>query len=90
MCLLIALVMASIQHGQRVKAHPHKTPNVYSIHIDRVRTRKVKVPNLIKCSLSQSTSVCGLNPVRSGLEWNVGGRSPHHMTPCTCTFIHHK
>ena len=30
------------------------------------------MPNQIECALSQSTSVCGLNPVRSGLEWNVG------------------
>ena len=55
-------------------------PNAHSIHIDRVRTRNVKVPNLIECALSQSTSVCGSNPVRSGLEWNVGGRSVCHMT----------
>ena len=33
------------------------------------------MPNRIECALSQSTFVCGLNPVRSGLEWNVGGRS---------------
>ena len=25
-------------------------------------------------------SVCGSNPVRSGLEWNVGGHSLCHMT----------
>ena len=56
------------------------TLNAHSIHIDRVRTRNVKVPNRIKCALSQSTSVCGSNPVRSGLEWNVGGRSLRHMT----------
>ena len=54
--------------------------NAHSIHIDRVRTRNVKVPNRIECALSQSTSVCGSNPVRSGLEWNVGGRSLRHMT----------
>ena len=40
----------------------------------------VKVPNWIECALSQSTSLCGLNPVTSGLEWNVGGRSLRHMT----------
>ena len=58
---------------------------MHSICIDRIRTRNVKVPNLIECALSQSTSVCGLNPVRSGLEWNVGGRSLRHMTEvCTC------
>ena len=45
-----------------------------------VRTRNVKVPNRIECALSQSTSLCGLNPVTSGLEWNVGGRSFRHMT----------
>ena len=40
---------------------------------------------MIKCALSQSTSVRGLNPVRSGLEWNVNGHSLHHMTElCTC------
>ena len=54
--------------------------NVHSIHIDRVRTRNVKESNRIECALSQSTSVCGSNPVRSGLEWNVGGRSLHNMT----------
>ena len=59
--------------------HIQSTLNAHSIHIDRVRTRNVKVPNRIECALSQSTSVCGLNPVRSGLEWNVGGRSLHHM-----------
>ena len=47
--------------------------NAHSIHIDRVRTRNVKVQNRIECALSQSTFVCRLNPVRSGLEWNVGG-----------------
>ena len=54
--------------------------NAHSIHIDRVRTRNVKVPNRIECALSQSTSVCVSNPVTSGLEWNVGGRSLRHMT----------
>ena len=54
--------------------------NAHSIHIDRIRTRNVKLPNWIECALSQSTSVCGSNPVRSGLEWNVGGRSLCHMT----------
>ena len=54
--------------------------NAHSIHIDRVRTRNVKVPNRIECALSQSTSLCGSNPVTSGLEWNVGGRSLRHMT----------
>ena len=38
------------------------------------------MPNRIECALSQSTSVCGSNPVTSGLEWNVGGRSLRHMT----------
>ena len=57
-----------------------------SIRIDRVRTRNVKVSNWIEYALSQSTSVCGLNPVRSGLEWNVGGRSLCHMTE-VCTRI---
>ena len=47
------------------------------------------MPNRIECVLSQSTSVCGLNPVTSGLEWNVGGRSLRHMTEvCTRTFAH--
>ena len=45
-----------------------------------VRTINVKVPNRIECALSQSTSVCGLNAVRSGLKWNVGGLSLRHMT----------
>ena len=58
----------------------HYAPNAHSIHIDRVRTRNVKVPNRIECALSPSTSVCGSNPVRSGLEWNVGGSSLRHMT----------
>ena len=61
--------------------------NVHSIHIDCVRTRNVKVSNRIECALSQSTSVCGLNPVRSGLKWNVGGRSLRHMTE-VCTYAH--
>ena len=38
------------------------------------------MPNRIEYALSQSTSVCGSNPVRSGLEWNVGGCSLRHMT----------
>ena len=38
------------------------------------------MPNRIECALSQSTSLCGLNPVTSGLDWNVGGRSLRHMT----------
>ena len=61
--------------------------NAHLIRIDRVRTRNVKMPNWIECALSQSTFVCGLNPVRSGLEWNVGGRSLHHMTE-VCMCIH--
>ena len=62
--------------------------NGHSIRIDRVRTRNVKVPNRIECTLSQSTFVCGLNPVRSGLEWNVGGRSLRYMTEvCTCILV---
>ena len=40
----------------------------HSIRIDRVRTKDVKVPNRMECAMSQSTFVCGLNPVRSGLE----------------------
>ena len=59
--------------------------NAHSIRIDRVRTRNVKVPNRIECALSQSTFVCGLNPVRSGLEWNVDGRSLRHMME-VCAF----
>ena len=53
--------------------------NAHSIRIDRVRTRNIKVPNRIQCALSQSTFVCGLNPVRSGLECNVDWRSLRHM-----------
>ena len=39
-------------------------------------------PNLAADQLlrDKSTSLCGLNPVTSGLEWNVGGRSFRHMT----------
>ena len=65
--------------------------NAHSIRIGRVRTRNVKVPNRIECALSQSTSVCGLNPVTSGLEWNVRGRSLRHMREVctrTRTFAH--
>ena len=59
--------------------------NAHSICIDRVRTGNVKVPNRIECALSQSTFVCGLNPVRSRLELNVGGRSLRPLTEvCTC------
>ena len=60
--------------------------NVHSICIDRVRTRNVKVPHQIECALSQSTFVCGLNTVISGLEWNVVGRSLCHMTE-VCAYI---
>ena len=37
------------------------------------------MPNRIERALSQSTFICGLNPVRSGLQWNVGGRSLRHI-----------
>ena len=55
--------------------------NAHSFHIDRVRTRNVKVVasglewNVGGHSLRHMTSV-----VTSGLEWNVGGRSLRHMT----------
>ena len=61
--------------------------NVHSIRIDRICTRNVKVPNRIECALSQSTYVCESNPVRSGLVWNVGGRSFCHMI-IVLTYIH--
>ena len=67
-------------HIDRVRTRNGCALNAHSIHIDRVRTRNVKVSNWIEYALSQSTSLCGLNPVTSGLEWNVGGRSLRHMT----------
>ena len=41
---------------------------MHLICIDRIYTRNVKVPNRIKCALSQLTSVCGLNAGRSDSE----------------------
>ena len=61
--------------------------NAHSIRIDRVRTTNVEVSNRIEYALSQSTYVCGLNPVRSGLEWNVGERSLRYMIEVS-TYIH--